>query len=261
MQFYVVDLSGRHLLYENATSSTIILDVKKFAGVKLGVTKLSQIHLIYNGTLCSDQDQTLISLGLSEENQNSFRLYAVIKPELPDFLFDGDVHPFIINDFSTGGKSSMELIDPSFEVFMSEVSVGEFNSLQREIDDDVVRRLEQLERDQLVSLPICVKEFLSQKNISELCCQHLAMGPMVLTGPVDHLDAPMYQDLPNNRAALMFMMDHQGCCFWYAVWDKQTQPQTCEVHVLVGGQDISQLYPTSRNFWGFLCDYARKSRA
>jgi hypothetical protein len=69
----------------------------------------------------------------------------------------------------------------------------------------------------------------------------------------------------------MFLFDHQGCCYWYAVWDSQNaeaahaepHQQDVEVYVLFGGQEFElgrTAYLTSHNFWQFLTDYAAKSK-
>lgn len=267
MNFYICDLTGRHYSFL-ASEESIVLDVKRFMAVNFGLLEdVSRVILIYQGQKLTEDSLKLSSLGLTSATASSFRMHSLIKFKAPEYLFDGQPHPFQINDISIGGPAIREDLSYSLESFLKEMNLEEDleTLLHNHVDVQHQIVVNNIESKYQITLPQPLIQFLSYPNISKLC-QKLALNPLVITDYSMDWGAPIYLKLAEqNRHAFLFMMDHQGCCYWYCIWNENNvNPNeiSCEVYVLFGGQEFelgSTVYLTSRSLWLFLTDYAYKS--
>ena len=136
-----------------------------------------------------------------------------------------------------------------------------------------------------VTIPRCVKALLTNAALRKACFTHLGCNPLVCDDFSEEraaiCDSPFYVRAAEDKACVLFMGDHQGCCYWYAVWDPSKEQKAEErndqtsipleigaegvsVYVLFGGQEFdigTTAYLTSANFWRFLSDYAKLTAA
>jgi hypothetical protein len=288
MDFFIVELSGRHHRFTGANETTTVGDARRFIcmqslgeALESALTRV-KIHLIHQGTLLTDDNVTLSSLGLNSETSESFRLHCVFKPLPSRILFDGNCHPVVINGVPIGGdlKNQQTEIEYSRNTFLSLISQSDSISTATEtpiersllVNQEAVQAMNDFISQQGVAtsnfkIPTCLFDFLTCQGISELCMEKLPFNPLVLTDRSMDWGAP-FLVLPTEtvrRAAMLFMMDHQGCCYWYAVWTLSDSSDKvilddCEVYVLIGGEEFiwgETVYPTSRHFWKFLIEFVQ----
>eukprot|EP01040_Poterioochromonas_malhamensis_P017176 gene17176-19683_t len=265
MEFYVVDVTGRHHKITDITVNTTVEEVKQQLAPKLGQDDISSIILLRDGVQRNNQD-LISSLGLTVENQSSFKMYVAVQRRFNRSLFDGHPHPFILNGLPIGGESPYEDIASSpcsYESFLRELQIPVADV--SEIDEVMHQRIQSFEEENFIQLPTCIKDFILSKELPNLCCQKLAMNPFVINTEANWL-FPIFIKLSEDKFAFLFLADHQGCCSWYGIW---TQPvgegavNDCQVYVHLSGEefDLNQtVHLTSNHFWQFLTDYARKSR-
>lgn len=291
MNFFVIELSGRHYQFVDANDQTTVGDVRKFISTSMKIVELFEsqqvkILLIHQGTLLTDDMMTLSSIGLTPETSERFRIHTIVKKLPPRELFDGNCHPFVINDLSIGGdidEQTGEDTTPattpstySLQTFLSKLQQTKTLS-QEELalisttsteDRNEVTSLSALEQSEGFQLPKCLKEFFTFQGLPQLCCTHLALNPLIITHENRSIDwgAPLVIKPPlkcdnneDHRKAMLFMMDHQGCCYWYAVWNnRDASAEDCEVYVLIGGEEFTwneTVFLTSKHFWRFLVDF------
>jgi hypothetical protein len=260
MEFYVVEMSGRHHRVSAARGETSIAEIKSQISLMLSVP-VDRLILVRQGERL-DNAATVNSLGLKPETADSFRMHVMISFKAPDVLFDGDVHPFILNGIPLGGPCKRPgMVDSagSLQEFLATISSipsalqttqdpssssssvssaqveDESKSIPTEVDADAEAAIADLETQHQIRLPICVRDFLCRPGVSKACFQRLAFNPMV-PQPAQRQDwgvAPVIKQQLENRPGFdqpracdgcMFLFDHQGCCYWYAIWDSDTVP-------------------------------------
>lgn len=273
MDFFIVDLTGRHFKFENAVPDTTILDIKKFMAPKLKVDDEKRVILINQGQQLTDVSATLQSLGITAETITSTKFYALLKFVAPRHLFDGNCHPLVINDLPIGGPPTRPDIAESqcsLEKFLNELDLNLIDAESAAtVDVELLKKVRAFEESDNILLPECLHTFLTRTGMAKICSSQLAFNPLVVMDADFMWGAPFYVhvDKEQHEHAVLFMMDHQGCGYWYAVWkqpDNHIQRLSdCSVYVLFGGQEFvmnETVYPTSRHFWQFLCDYASKPK-
>mmetsp|Transcript_27660 Transcript_27660/g.30199 ORF Transcript_27660/g.30199 Transcript_27660/m.30199 type:complete len:274 (+) Transcript_27660:56-877(+) len=264
MEIFVVDVIGRHHKITDITVNTTVEEVKQQLAPKLGQEDTSSIILLTDGVRRNNQD-LISSLGLTFDNQSSFKMYAAVQRKLNRSLFDGRPHPFVLNDLPIGGRSPYKDIASSpcsYEDFLHELQIPLADV--SEIDEAMHQRIQSFEEENFIQLPTCIKDFILSKELPNLCCQKLAMNPFVIDAE-NTWQYPIFIALSEDKFAFLFLADHQGCCSWYGIW---TQPvgegavNDCQVYVHLDGEEFDlnrSTYLTSNHFWQFLTDYARKS--
>ncbi len=263
--FTVVDVTGRHHKITNITVNTTVEEVKQQLAPKLGQEDISSIILLRDGVQRNNQD-LISSLGLTVDNQLSFKMYVAVQRRFNRSLFDGRPHAFILNGLPIGGRSPYKDIASSpcsYEDFLRELQIPVEHV--NEIDEVMHQRIQSFEEENSVLLPICIKDFILSKELPNLCFEKLAMNPFVINTEYIWQD-PIFIKLSEDKFAFLFLADHQGCCSWYGIWTQPVGERTvndCQVyvHLCVEEFDLNQsVYLTSNHFWQFLTDYARKSR-
>lgn len=266
MEFYIVDLTGRHYQFTNTTADTTIYDVKVFLAPSFNLADdVTPIHLIYQGQLCEHGEQKLSALGLSPGTQAQFKLHCVVKfpPPPPSSFFENEPVPMVINGISLGGTGETTTV-ATYEDFLQEFgfTANQINDLEQ-VDADIAVQIEEFEECEGLCLPTCLKTLLSRKGLPKYIFEKIAINPFVLVNFDEEHDAALVEAVTDAKVAFLFMMDCQGCCYWYAVWDhtKEEEFNDCEVYVLSGGEEFipgSTALLTSKHFWQFFIDFHRQ---
>eukprot|EP00026_Physarum_polycephalum_P016335 Phypoly_transcript_17215.p1 GENE.Phypoly_transcript_17215~~Phypoly_transcript_17215.p1 ORF type:complete len:250 (+),score=27.32 Phypoly_transcript_17215:51-752(+) len=227
---------------------------------KLNVQK-ERIALVSDRNLDFAADDALLSdLGISTLT----KLYVIAKFLAPMELFDGLPHPFHLNDHKIGGDLHPYSSPCTLITFLESLKIPKekYDEFQQK-DATYTNPLDQLEKAARITLPSPVYALLTNKPLQDICFEKLIYQPMVPNVVTQENIFVNLLEVTPERNAVLFLQDHQGCCYWYAVWDKQAEQtgrlQDCEVYTLFGGQNFEEnrtVYLTSRHFWQFLVDYA-----
>lgn len=229
MDFYIVELSGQHHRFQGATEGTTIKDIRKFMAHLLNLTDYSRVLLIHSGSRLDDDSVRVISLGLTAETASSFRFHAIVKFKAPQYLFDGQPHPFLINDISIRGDRRQPM-DFLYNIH-SYLNAVAFSGGKQDgnVNEIVEQSLTALAKSNHVNIPQCIRSFLCNSELVRHSQSYLSLQPLIITDHTTYWGAPSFVHISPCQSALLFMMDHQGCCYWYAVWihaDNDTRPIT-----------------------------------
>jgi hypothetical protein len=170
----------------------------------------------------------------------------------------------VINGISLGGTGETATI-ATYQDFLQEFgfTADQINGLEQ-FYGDMVEQIHVFEEEEGLRLPNCLKTLFSREGLPKYIFEKIAINPIVLINfDDDHDDAALIEQVTDTKVAFLFMMDCQGCCYWYAVWDhtKEEELDDCEVYVLSGGEEFIPgitAVLTSKHFWQFFIDFHRQ---
>lgn len=220
MRFAICEMSGRTCIYDKATDTTTVKDARAFAANMLNLSSQPErVILILKGQQLKDDDTTLVSLGLSADEDGfggapySLKMHALVKFQAPKWLFDGTPHPFPLNGIAIGGDQNKDRDAATFSMVsfakalaalkmtdkidptLAPPAAAAFASLEKETllllggggggGDDagnatLVQQLESIEATNKVTIPSCVKAFLFRRLLREAASQRLAFSPFIV---------------------------------------------------------------------------------
>ncbi len=238
----VKELSGRHHSVSR-TPDTSVTQLAAIVAPLLGCTA-ERVQLVFGGRVLAGDE-------LVSDVPAGAWVMALVRFALPARLRDGACHPFSLNGMPIGGDLRDDVApdvgQAEFAAALESLPAQEgFAGTDRNAPD-----VDELTLEVGREVPECLRHFLGMDSRQ---FSKLAFNPIV---PLRADWTASFRVLreANDRVLVCFLIDHQGCCYWYL------DLESLDVFVNFGGVAFADgSYLTSRSLWRFLCEYAIASR-